>query len=138
MPGDGSIKGASAKIAGKNLDQWDDQWEEMEGGFSVEHASLDGVVGLYRARRGNQTKIIGSGTDFDNGGLSKRLQTLRSDIVQSGNNHVAGNYIRENASVLKLDVIKVGTGAGIELVTRKLVQAMRKKYGLRRGVIPPD
>jgi hypothetical protein len=123
------------EIGGKTLDQWDDEWEELEGGFSTVHSSVLNVIGIFRADLDGEPKVLGSATDFDRGGLYKRLQTLGSDIVQTGNNHVSGAYIRANKNALRLYVIKVDTGAGSDLITKEICNLMRKRYGIKKGTI---
>ena len=125
-------------IGGRSLAEWESEWETLAGGFAQEHPSLHGVVGLYRADLNGRAKVIGSGTDIEGAALAKRLQTLRSETIQTGNDYSAATYIRDNMDRLTLKVIRVGTGAGLDKITSKLAGRMRRLHGLRRGVIPPD
>lgn len=123
------------KIGGRTIEQWNDKWEQVEGGFNVPHHDLHGIVGLYRADLNGIPQFMGSATDFNRGGLYKRLQTLQSPLIQSGNDYKSGQFIRQNIDRLTLRVIRVGTGAGLELITSEICRRMRKKLGLKRGLI---
>jgi hypothetical protein len=128
-------EGAAERIGGKTLDQWNREWERMEGGFAVPHPALHDIIGLYRTDLDGEPMTMGYATDFNGGGLWKRLQTIRSSVRQTGNNHLSADFISANIHDLTLWVIKVDMGAGSELITRKLCGKLRKLYGLKRGVI---
>ena len=135
MSGNTTAASSDRKIGGKTVEQWDEEWVEMEGGFGVAHNSLHYQIGLFRADLKSEPKVMGSATDFDGGGLFKRLQTFRSPIRQTGNNHKAANYIKDNMNDLTLWVITMGKGAGSDRIAKELCKIMRKRYGLKRGVI---
>ncbi|NIJ24633.1 hypothetical protein [Sphingomonas japonica] len=107
--------------------------EKLPGGFGAVHDSVHGVSGLWRADLNGKMMTMGYATDFSRGGLSKILQTFRSNILQKANSHKAAVFIRENINEAELYVIEVTRGAGNELIIRDICRELRKRYGLKIG-----
>ena len=96
-------------VAGKTLDEWEAQWERVEGGYRVYHLGLQGVIGLHRAVKGNAIVFVGRAIQAKNKGLYTRLQNFLGP-PQTSNKHSAANRIRLHKPTLHLEVLRVGDG----------------------------
>lgn len=126
------------KIYGKTLDEWDTHWERIEGGYSVLHKDLHGVIGLHRAVEGTQVMYIGCAVQLRNKGLYTRLQNFVGP-PQSSNDHTGADKIRQNSPTLHLEILRVHEGLGgwkavgpTEKLNRLMVKRHMPKWNQRR------
>ena len=114
-------------VGSKTVGEWDSEWRRLDGDFNIRQSSVNKTVGLFRAVDGNDTMAIGQATEFENGGLRKRISDFRrkSDSNRKG---FMGEYIRDNIKTLKLFVLCVGHDEEAAEVTKELREFMKKLY----------
>lgn len=111
---------AEPKFAGKTLQEWDADWLQVEGGFTVLHSDLRHHVGLYRADLGGTIMYIGKAIEVHNGGLRKRLSDLRR-ASPSGREHYGAMRIHDHLDELDLHVLITGSFEIAELLRSAMV-----------------
>lgn len=126
MPKQQSVK-KEKLVAGKTLDQWDEEWKPLDGGFGKDHKDVYGYVGLYRAVENGNVKYIGNGVQYQRGGLYRRLAVLRGK-EQTGNSHYGAQRIREHIDTLALEILSVGKGGLNADYAKELKPLMVKRY----------
>lgn len=114
-------------IGGKQLSQWDREWQTVPGGFAIPQPQLRRQAGLYRAVLHGESKVIGSATGKDPGKLAKRLADFRRPS-NNGRRHHAANYIYENLDRLELQVLITGDGPKNCEIAAELRKAMIKLH----------
>ena len=108
------------KFAGKTLQQWDADWSQVEGGFTVLHSDLRHHVGLFRASFGNSIMYIGKAVEVRNGGLRKRLSDVRR-ASPSAREHYGALRIHDHLKELDLHVLITGTVELAELLKSAMI-----------------
>jgi len=104
------------KFGGKTLEEWDDKWVPVEGGFTLLHSELRHHVGLFQACLGDGIMYIGKAVEKDNGGLRKRLSDFRR-LSPSGREHYGALRIYDHLEELDLYVLLTGSAPDGALTT---------------------
>lgn len=97
----------TTEVEGRSIQDWDNDWVHVEGGFTRYHPQYRHEVGLYRAVLHGEVTAIGAGVSRD-GGLAKRL----SDFRRPGNHerdHNLGREIYAHLDVADLEVLITGS-----------------------------
>jgi hypothetical protein len=94
----------SMTICGRTLQEWDTDWEAVEGGFGIPHNELIGVPGLARAILNGRVMYILRAVEQR--GLQKGLQRIRGK-QQTGNSGFGAQQIRSHVDVLDLEILRV-------------------------------
>lgn len=90
----------------KTLHDWDREWVPVPEGLKSFQDHLKFRVGLYRVMQNGRVLLIGVGT-AEHGALAKRLSDYRRPSP-SGRLCHSGQYIYENRTRLKVEVLVVG------------------------------
>ena len=120
-------------VAGKSLAQYDREWVEMPGGFSVPHPELYGKAGLFRAVEHGEVVAVGKGAGRPANRLSGRLYDHRRP-GDSGRRYRAGQYIHANMDRLRLEVLITGDDHAACQLADKLLGPMKELYSPRENV----
>jgi hypothetical protein len=111
---------ADPMIGGKSLDEWDEEWVDVAGGFRVKHPQLTGMSGLYRGDQDGEVMVLGKASGMrSKNHLSKRLDDFRRPGV-SGRDDPAGTFIYANRDRMRLQVLVTGDNADAAKVASKL------------------
>lgn len=116
-------------IGSKTLNSWEKQW--LNVGFlnstNVDH--LKSVIGVFAIidKKTKEIYAVGAGTEFNNGGLKKRLMDFirQSDSARS---HYMGKKINKHLNKIEVLVIKTGNSINDVVKTYDLRNALIKKY----------
>lgn len=95
-------------IADKSVQQWNEEWIAVKGGFEAPQPQLRSKVGLFRAILGGCVMFVGGATEYRNGGFTKRLGDFRRK-GKSGRNHYAGALIHDHLDSLELEILCTGS-----------------------------
>lgn len=120
-------------IGGKTLDQWDLEWQTVEGGFHS-YRKFRGMAGLYRVTEGGVITAIGKGA-----GMFDRLDKRMYDLIRPGNSgrdHHIGRYINANLDKVEFQVLIVGKSWRDSVTAGKLKGAMIARHKPRENVPP--
>ena len=119
---------ADPMIGGKSLDEWDEEWVDVPGGFGVKHPQLTGMSGLYRGDQGGKVMVLGKASGMrPKNRLSKRLDDFRRPGV-SGRDDPAGSFIYANRAIMKLQVLVTGDDADAAKVASELKDWMLARH----------
>jgi hypothetical protein len=118
---------ANTRIAGRTIQEWDQQWRYAGILSSINLTEYNKYVGLYRARLGGRIVYIGKAIEWNNGGFRKRL----SDYTRESNSarkHGSGQKMYAHRNELVIELLIVGNDAKAAEVTPKLEALMVGKY----------
>jgi len=121
------------EVCGKTLAEWDKEWQNIPGGFSVIQPQLRNYVGLYRALEKNLVTAIGTGVEHSNGGLRKRLRDFNRES-SSARNHWIGIYIHEMQNQLVCQVLITGSDVQAAVIAKNLKPLMEEFHEPKENV----
>lgn len=110
-----------------SLIELEKQWGPLEGGLRHSHPELRNRIGIFRVRLGNRIMFVGCATEFDNGGLSKRLGDFTRPGA-SGRDHYAGAMIRQHRDEVEIDVLFTSSDAKGAELAKGLKAAFIRRY----------
>lgn len=102
-----------------DIEAWDKKWVSIGKLVNANLSPLNNVVGLYKHVVKGEVKYIGRATEWNNGGLRKRLSDYRRGS-DSARKHSSGRAINENLSEITTYVLIVGSDAEAAAKTKYL------------------
>ena len=114
-------------VDGKTLDEWDREWISIGKLKDANLTPYNKSVGLYKHVVAGKIKYIGRATEYNNGGLRKRLSDYRRES-NSAREHTSGTIINEHIDEIETYVLVVGTDKEAVEITKKLEPMFIKKY----------
>ncbi len=119
-------------LNGKSLSQWESLWKPL-GTLSQKKFMSYKSIGLYKAILNNEIIYIGRAVEFNNGGLSKRL----NDYVRnsnSGRKSSAGCKMFAYRNLLNIEILEVGCRkedvALVKLLERVYIYDLNPKWNI--------
>lgn len=117
------------------LDNLEGDWVRLDAGLRRTYPELRQQVGLYRFRLDGQIMGLGCGTEYQNGGLAKRLR----DFVRegdSGRKHYLGQQAYEHRGEVEVEVLVLGSDQAAAWTAKDLKLAYLKQHLPQWNVAP--